>query len=527
MKLLIVDDEVITTRVLEERIDRKYLDLDEIYTAYNVDMAKEILKKEKVEIILCDIEMPRGNGLELLEWVREQQEETEFLFLTSHEKFEYAFGAVKYGAASYLLKPIDIAEINRAIFTVVEKIRRKKKISDIEEYWNQGKKKMIQNFWRSVLRNVLSSKKEDIQEEIIRMGLAFQTDDKYILILLHLRKEVLSDRETPEDLSCFILSNILAELLTSSIQVENVASWEDGGEIYVTVVSDKDCESLKESIAELKDVLRRYYENPFYVGYVSGQCEIFRLGEIRSEILAYDRAHVYDGGEIFFFSELNKQDGKVEKLLDQKLILQCLEKGERVKLLEYLQKTMSLARKKNHSLTNMQYLQMELLRIVGIFLNKYEMDLEFLYSDTVYMDIQKKALTSEFDMVRWNTYVINKVFDSVENRKKGMGLVDVMVDYIRNHYEENLTRNTLAELVHFSPEYVGKMFKREMGVSINDYLNTLRVSKAKNMIASTNYKIVDIALMVGFENMSYFSSVFKKYEGISPAEYKKLLEHKK
>ncbi len=130
-------------------------------------------------------------------------------------------------------------------------------------------------------------------------------------------------------------------------------------------------------------------------------------------------------------------------------------------------------------------------------------------------------------MVRWNTYVINKVFDSVENRKKGMGLVDVMVDYIRNHYEENLTRNTLAELVHFSPEYVGKMFKREMGVSINDYLNTLRVSKAKNMIASTNYKIVDIALMVGFENMSYFSSVFKKYEGISPAEYKKLLEHKK
>ena len=97
----------------------------------------------------------------------------------------------------------------------------------------------------------------------------------------------------------------------------------------------------------------------------------------------------------------------MEKLLDQKLILQCLEKGERVKLLEYLQKTMSLARKKNHSLTNMQYLQMELLRIVGIFLNKYEMDLEFLYSDTVYMDIQKKALTSEFDMVHWNTYVIN------------------------------------------------------------------------------------------------------------------------
>ncbi len=47
------------------------------------------------------------------------------------------------------------------------------------------------------------------------------------------------------------------------------------------------------------------------------------------------------------------------------------------------------------------------------------------------------------------------------------------------------------------------------------------------MITSTNYKIIDIALMVGYDNMSYFSSVFKKYEGVSPAEYKRISEHRK
>ena len=93
-------------------------------------------------------------------------------------------------------------------------------------------------------------------------------------------------------------------------------------------------------------------------------------------------------------------------------------------------------------------------------------------------------------MMRWNTYVINKVFDSVEERKRGVGITDVMIDYIRNHYEENITRNSLAKLVHFSPEYVGKIFKKEMGVSINDYINTLRISRAKSMITSTNYKII-------------------------------------
>ena len=101
-------------------------------------------------------------------------------------------------------------------------------------------------------------------------------------------------------------------------------------------------------------------------------------------------------------------------------------------------------------------------------------------------------------------------------------MLDTVVNYIREHYEENVTRNTLAQLVHFSPEYVGKAFKKKMGVSINDYVNKLRIEKAKNMLISTDYKIIDIALMVGFENMPYFSSVFKKYEGVSPAEFKKM-----
>ncbi len=87
--LLIVDDEVITTQVLKEKLNRKYLGISSIVTAYSVDMAEKILQKENVEIILCDVEMPRANGLELLEWVRNNQKEAEFLFLTSHEKFEY------------------------------------------------------------------------------------------------------------------------------------------------------------------------------------------------------------------------------------------------------------------------------------------------------------------------------------------------------------------------------------------------------------------------------------------------------
>ena len=95
INLLIVDDEIVTTEVLKEQIDRARLGIDRIYTAYNTDMAREVLGSAEIDMILCDIEMPKENGLELLEWIRKAQRDIEFLFLTSHEKFEYAFGAVK------------------------------------------------------------------------------------------------------------------------------------------------------------------------------------------------------------------------------------------------------------------------------------------------------------------------------------------------------------------------------------------------------------------------------------------------
>lgn len=124
-------------------------------------------------------------------------------------------------------------------------------------------------------------------------------------------------------------------------------------------------------------------------------------------------------------------------------------------------------------------------------------------------------------MIQWSAYYVNKIFDSMKNGERGNDIVDNMVTYIHKHYEENINRNMLAKKVGFSPEYIGKIFKRKIGMGINEYINTIRIEKARNLLETTDYKIIDIALMVGYDNMPYFSSVFKKYVGVSPAEYKK------
>ncbi len=520
MKLLIIDDEVITTEVLKEQLDREYLELDAVYTAYNIAMAKKLLEENKIEIILCDVEMPQGNGLELLEWVRQYRKDIEFLFLTSHEKFEYTLGAIQNGAANYLLKPVDMAKVTQAVYTVVQKIKKMQQMNEIKGYWSYGKRKAIRNFWENAVWGELQDRSTEIKEEILRLGL--ELEEKYTLVMFHLRKETIFKNRESKSLEWFILDNIIAELLTVDFKMENIINRENGEEFYLIAVSEMNTKELKENMEPLKEELKKYYKDPICVGYISDQKKIFELGQMREELLQYDKEHVYEKGEIFVYSELGKKSSNRGKQLDSKFIIQCLERGERVKLLEYLQKIISSNREKDHSLAGMQYFQLELIQIVGGFLHKQEMDMEIFLADPFYLDIQKQAFTSEFAMIRWNAYYINKVFDCMPDRNKSRGMVDIIVDYIRKHYEENISRNTLADLVHFTPEYVGKMFKKEMGVSINDYINTLRIAKAKDLMVSTNYKIIDIALMVGFDNMPYFSSVFKKYEGISPAEYKKI-----
>ena len=90
MQALIVDDDIATVDVVENSIDWKSLGVTEIFTAYNISRAKEILSERNVDIIISDIEMPKGSGIDLLEWIRENEIPGEFLFLTCYEKFDYA-----------------------------------------------------------------------------------------------------------------------------------------------------------------------------------------------------------------------------------------------------------------------------------------------------------------------------------------------------------------------------------------------------------------------------------------------------
>lgn len=91
--------------------------------------------------------------------------------------------------------------------------------------------------------------------------------------------------------------------------------------------------------------------------------------------------------------------------------------------------------------------------------------------------------------------------------------------YIKAHYTQQIRQQEIADYFFISKEYLSRKFKQEFRVSMVDYINQLRIDKAKELLAAPSAKVNEVALAVGFSDEKYFSTVFKKLTGMSPKNY--------
>ena len=132
----------------------------------------------------------------------------------------------------------------------------------------------------------------------------------------------------------------------------------------------------------------------------------------------------------------------------------------------------------------------------------------------------------KFDNIRelneWLTKVLNSIIFSVfpTGHVRLAGIVEKVKAYIGENYMKKISLNELAALAGFSVSYLSKIFKEETQKSISAYINYVRIENAKKLLTTTDISLVDLAYIVGFEEQSYFTKVFKKLEGIAPGKYR-------
>lgn len=99
-------------------------------------------------------------------------------------------------------------------------------------------------------------------------------------------------------------------------------------------------------------------------------------------------------------------------------------------------------------------------------------------------------------------------------------IISKILDYIKNHYQEDITLYTAAEYVHMNHIYISRLFKKELGETFLETLTKFRLKKACELLSNNEYKIYEISSMVGIFDPGYFSQVFRKYYGLTPSEYR-------
>lgn len=131
-------------------------------------------------------------------------------------------------------------------------------------------------------------------------------------------------------------------------------------------------------------------------------------------------------------------------------------------------------------------------------------------------------ISSMEELCSWLAKAMNRFMDNLFQFSdvKHANIIHQATRYIRAHYAEKLTLDSVAGQVYLSPTYFSRIFRQETGVTFNAYLNAVRIEQSKKLLTDQSVRLIDISLMVGFDNQSYFTKVFKKITGMSPLQYR-------
>ena len=190
MQALLIDDEIVAVNALKRRVDWSRYHVDQVFTAQSMQEAQEIFRQQKIDFMLCDIEMPNGSGLELFEWVKIYYPLTECVYVTCHPEYKYIRKALKLGSADYILKPIDYEELDEVLCELVKRLDKATENTEkIEKIPDEIMQKLIsQNVHTEQDQMIRDAKQfilEHIQETIYVEAIANQVhlNEQYLMRL--------------------------------------------------------------------------------------------------------------------------------------------------------------------------------------------------------------------------------------------------------------------------------------------------------------------------------------------------------
>lgn len=169
--ILLVDDEELALLGIENGIHWDTLGIETISKADSMKRAQQFLQSQKVDLMISDIEMPGGSGLELIRWVRDNYPDIQCIFYTCHAEFSYCQEAIRMGAADYVLKPIPYGELEAIIDRTLKQVKANREVKGLQDMWSDLSEQQSENK-PSLVETVKQMIKDNLAIEMSREELA-------------------------------------------------------------------------------------------------------------------------------------------------------------------------------------------------------------------------------------------------------------------------------------------------------------------------------------------------------------------
>ena len=548
VKLFLVEDEIVMRDGIKRQINWEKEDIEFVGEASDGELAWPMILETKPDILLTDIKMPFMDGLELSALVRKELPDTAIIILSGYDEFVYAQQAVSLGVTDYLLKPLPPGKLLECIRRVQEKIEQERAQPE-NNAWSEELAREQKDAEKNLLFRALVTNDRSLKEILAmadHLGIHISARH-YSVILMTVRGK---ENAMPSE-----------QLRTELAAIpEQIPGWiffdrnENGFAMIGTANSEEEVsDTQKELIRRLKECVEKDAEHTWFIGagrtvgrisdigkaynsankalssrFITGMNRVVTADEtdsVKKDLSGLQvsplpteaRASEKDAAALDIDQAVTNDNSR--KMLEEYLRTGTLEEAE--PFLEGL--FQSIGEDNLNSYLLLTYLSMDMYFTMVRFLK--DMGRQVNEIDKKCGDINsllKGRITAEQARSYLTSYLKEVIALRDHNTEKRYGkILRQAVSYIDTHFDqEDISLNRVAQTVGMSPNHFSSIFSQELGTTFIEYLIGKRMERAKELLRTTQLRSSEVAYRVGYRDPHYFSSTFKKIQGMTPREYR-------
>ncbi len=525
MNLLIVDDQLSVISGLKNNIHFKDLGFDEVLSATSADEAMKVLSEKPVEVMLTDIEMPGKNGLQLNEEVQKEYPDVLRIVLTSHAVFSYAKESVRLGCFDYIVQPAPITEIEEALRKAVDHVNliyNNRRMNEYGELFNSHRSEFLQN---SILK-LYSENEQEFTEGIEMLnssGYSIQPETITQMILLDVFSYSQSLPVHPQQREIMAsLDKALKMLIPEKIGAEYLVSMTADRKFLVLIFCiDPEAIDINERfLLALHNILKMDIQDEGIAVYVTMPFPFNTMREVNKAVRYHVQFNVAHTPDIFLVRETQQIRNFNLELPDYlNRWNMMLSSGQFNLLRRDILSCIDKIRVSDHQYMNLCDLHQQLTQLFFRYFYEKNINIMGLFNeDYTYQDCMSSFSSIE-EFQRTVQFLLSAT-DTAPPASRDSDYVEKAKNYIAENSSQILTVRDVSDYVHLNPEYFTRLFKKETGLNIKNYITDCKIAAAKDLLLHTAEPVSMIALDLGYSNFSHFTQMFRKAEGLTPSEFR-------